>query len=161
MEHPQKRHPFLWEIHGSAEVLLLWLQVLSPYLFIFFIFTHVWFHLMQYCVFVAGMSFPKPPTCTSYLGWTCSSCSPRTACLSSTRSSRDWVHETFRPTCTSGTRCPWSRCQHLFLDIAELCNRLWCYWVIVKQWLYAPNGLLCCWLLQSDYMQNHVFIINV
>lgn len=33
VEHPQEGHPILWEIHGTAKMLLLWLQVMSPCLF--------------------------------------------------------------------------------------------------------------------------------
>lgn len=112
MEHPQKRHPIFWEIHGSAEVLLLWLQVMSLLFkkkityFLSVISSNV------VLVFVVEMNFLKLPTCTSYLDWTCSSCSHRIVCLSFTQNLRDWVRETFRLTCTSGTRCHWSRCWH-------------------------------------------------
>lgn len=33
VEYPQKGHPFLWEIYGSAKMLLLWLQVMSHFFF--------------------------------------------------------------------------------------------------------------------------------
>lgn len=72
----------------------------------------LWFHLMHFFICVVGMNFLKLPTCTSYLDSTCSSCSHRIACLSFTQSLNDWVHETFRLTCTSGTRCRSSRCWH-------------------------------------------------
>lgn len=34
VEYPQEGHPILWEIHGPAKMLLLWLQVMSPFCFL-------------------------------------------------------------------------------------------------------------------------------
>lgn len=44
VEYPQKGHPIIWEIYGSAKMLLLWLQVISSFSFFMCsgIFYSVW-----------------------------------------------------------------------------------------------------------------------
>lgn len=121
VEHPQERHPLLWAIHGPAKMLLLRLQVIDLISCIvsFVLYSTHWIALWTSLSLVfchLGRSYLKLHTCTSYWGWTCSSCSHRTACPSFTQNSRGWVHEIFRPTFTSGTQCPWSRCWNLTLD---------------------------------------------
>ena len=72
VEYPQEGHPILWEIHGSAKMLLLWLQVISP-IFIYLVqldFLLTWFiqPYILFCFFLPRDELPEAAYMHQLLG---------------------------------------------------------------------------------------------